>query len=56
MIDIDQFKRYNDYYGHQQGDHCLRQVASVLEQSLAQPSGRLARYGGEEFMVIFWIK
>ncbi|MCV6587427.1 MAG: diguanylate cyclase [Marinobacterium sp.] len=52
MIDIDQFKRYNDYYGHQQGDHCLRQVASLLEQSLAQPHGRLARYGGEEFMVI----
>lgn len=53
MIDIDQFKVYNDHYGHQAGDACLAQVARQI-QSGARRSGDLAaRYGGEEFLLIF---
>ena len=59
MIDIDNFKKYNDHYGHQQGDQCLRDVARALEsavdhcnaQGLTQ-SAFVARYGGEEFTVV----
>jgi diguanylate cyclase (GGDEF)-like protein len=49
MIDVDFFKRYNDHYGHQQGDDCLRQVAQCLRNSLKRPGDMVARYGGEEF-------
>ncbi len=52
MIDIDYFKSYNDTYGHQKGDECLRAVASEIEQHLRRPSDIVARYGGEEFSVI----
>jgi diguanylate cyclase (GGDEF)-like protein len=52
MIDIDYFKSYNDTYGHQKGDECLRAVASEIEQHLRRPSDMVARYGGEEFSVI----
>jgi diguanylate cyclase (GGDEF)-like protein len=52
MIDVDHFKRYNDRYGHQAGDECLKQVASVIEQEARRPSDTAARYGGEEFAVI----
>ena len=52
MVDVDQFKAYNDHYGHQMGDLCLKIVAQALGGS-AQRSGELAaRYGGEEFVVI----
>lgn len=52
LLDIDSFKAYNDTYGHQSGDACLRQVAKTLE-SLAEPQGYLAaRYGGEEFVCL----
>ena len=52
MIDIDYFKNYNDYYGHQAGDNCLKHVSDVLT-TFAQRSGELAsRYGGEEFLVL----
>lgn len=52
MIDIDFFKNYNDEYGHQAGDECLKQVSSAL-MAYAQRSGELiARYGGEEFIVL----
>ena len=52
MIDIDYFKKYNDLYGHQAGDECLRKVCLSL-QSYAQRSGELVvRYGGEEFLVL----
>ena len=52
MIDIDHFKGYNDHYGHQQGDYCLREVARAMAKGLSRPSDLLARYGGEEFVAI----
>lgn len=48
MFDIDHFKAYNDYYGHQEGDACLRAVAGIL-RGLMQPGELVARYSGEEF-------
>ena len=52
MIDIDNFKQYNDTYGHQQGDKCLKLVATSIKGLLLRESDFLARYGGEEFIVI----
>ncbi len=52
MIDIDCFKAYNDLYGHQAGDECLRKVAECLKTSLRRPADLLARYGGEEFVIL----
>lgn len=52
MIDIDHFKNFNDFYGHQQGDKCIQQVASILSDNLKRPADLVARYGGEEFIVI----
>jgi diguanylate cyclase (GGDEF)-like protein len=52
MCDIDYFKIYNDTYGHQAGDDCLRSVAQTIRQSLQRPTDVAARYGGEEFAVI----
>ncbi len=51
MCDIDHFKRYNDGYGHQAGDHLLRTVAAILS-AFARPVDMVARYGGEEFAII----
>ncbi|MDQ1258371.1 MAG: hypothetical protein QG643_193 [Pseudomonadota bacterium] len=52
MIDVDHFKDYNDHYGHQAGDDCLRRLAQVLAAA-SQRSGELAaRYGGEEFVIV----
>ena len=52
MIDIDHFKAYNDTYGHQAGDACLKIVAATIKTALKRPADLAARYGGEEFAVI----
>lgn len=52
MLDIDYFKAYNDTYGHQGGDGCLKQIASVIQETLGRSTDLLCRYGGEEFCVI----
>jgi len=52
ICDIDYFKQYNDTYGHQQGDKCLRQVANSIKKTSARGEDLVARYGGEEFAVI----
>lgn len=52
MLDIDHFKKYNDHYGHQQGDDCLRRVAEVLRSSARRQGDLVSRYGGEEFCMI----
>lgn len=52
MIDIDDFKAYNDHYGHLNGDDCLKSVARVIEESIERSTDIVARYGGEEFIII----
>jgi len=52
MIDIDFFKRYNDTYGHLEGDKCLKIVAQTLSRSITRTNDFVARYGGEEFIVV----
>lgn len=52
IIDIDYFKQYNDYYGHQQGDHVLYSIAQMLKNTTARRNDFVARYGGEEFVVL----
>jgi diguanylate cyclase (GGDEF)-like protein/PAS domain S-box-containing protein len=52
MVDVDHFKKYNDGYGHQAGDECLKRIASLLRQSVERPGDFPARYGGDEFAVI----
>ncbi|WP_276354230.1 GGDEF domain-containing protein [Cohnella caldifontis] len=52
LLDIDDFKKYNDTYGHQMGDECLRKAAQLLKAAARRGSGIVARYGGEEFAVI----
>ena len=52
MIDIDHFKSYNDTYGHERGDECLKKVALAIQKTLKRPSDFCARYGGEEFIIV----
>ncbi|MFA6011611.1 MAG: response regulator [Desulfobacteraceae bacterium] len=52
LMDIDHFKQYNDLYGHQAGDDCLRQVAGALLKGCMRETDLVARYGGEEFVAV----
>ena len=52
MLDVDEFKLYNDTFGHPAGDQALRRIGMVLEQSVNRPADLICRYGGEEFAII----
>lgn len=52
MVDVDFFKRYNDCFGHQQGDACLKLIAQSIESSVKRSNDLVARYGGEEFVML----
>jgi diguanylate cyclase (GGDEF)-like protein len=54
LIDLDHFKRYNDTYGHQAGDACLRHVAQIVQQFSRRPLDVAARYGGEELAIVLY--
>lgn len=53
ILDVDYFKEYNDNYGHQQGDECLKAVASQLKKLTEHGNIFVARYGGDEFTIIY---
>ena len=52
MVDIDHFKLFNDHYGHQAGDACLRQVGAAMQRAARRPQDLVARYGGEEYAIL----
>jgi len=52
LIDIDYFKNYNDYYGHQAGDKCLIEISLVMKDTFRRAGDMVARYGGEEFIIL----
>lgn len=52
MIDIDNFKKFNDVYGHIKGDVCIQEVAKCIRKHFVRPTDLCVRYGGEEFLVV----
>lgn len=52
VCDVDFFKHYNDHFGHQGGDECLRRIAASLSDQVKRPTDLVARYGGEEFAIV----
>lgn len=52
LLDVDQFKAYNDHYGHIEGDRCLKVIASMLKQLFSRQGEYVGRYGGEEFVIL----
>ena len=55
MLDIDNFKKYNDFYGHLKGDDCLRRIAATLKKAIDGHNGYVIRYGGEEFIAVIFL-
>jgi len=53
LCDVDNFKLYNDHYGHLNGDQCLKKVAQAISAEISRSQDIVARYGGEEFAIIF---
>jgi diguanylate cyclase (GGDEF)-like protein len=51
MLDVDYFKPYNDFYGHQGGDDYLSKIAQTIQKTVSRPADLVARYGGEEFTI-----
>jgi diguanylate cyclase (GGDEF)-like protein len=54
LVDIDHFKAYNDLYGHQAGDECIRRVGAIIARAAKRPFDFCARYGGEEFALVLY--
>jgi diguanylate cyclase (GGDEF)-like protein len=52
MIDLDNFKGYNDYFGHTVGDEALKEIAKTIQETISRPLDTVGRFGGEEFLVI----
>ncbi len=52
MVDIDDFKSFNDFYGHLAGDECLKRLAQIFQENLKSPRDVVCRYGGEEFVFL----
>ncbi len=52
LFDVDNFKNYNDHYGHQHGDHCLKRIADAVRRCARRSVDQVCRYGGEEFAVL----
>ncbi|MBK8816281.1 MAG: diguanylate cyclase [Methylococcaceae bacterium] len=52
MCDLDLFKAYNDTYGHQEGDSCLKHIAEAITETITRPADLACRFGGDEFAVI----